>query len=456
MALAPRAALLFYGPWSQPGRALQPDSVRYFQLAENLRRFHTFGLSQEEGLGHENLAALRAGNGTLPAADANGLRPESFRTPGYPLFIAFIQECGGGIRAILIVQCLLGSLLACMVASVARRLGLSIRGTVLAGMIWALHPGLIVFDCVVLTESLFNAVAITALAFAERSRSPFGTMASGGLLGLATLVRPLGLFYLPAALALAWPGLRWRWLAIPSLIVAAGLPPWLWAMRNDAVGEGFRVTTVPEVNLLFYTTAYSISEERGEDWLQSWPDRVNELTLQLKTRLKPGEDVPKAARGLALEQLAARPKTLAKVEAKSLVKLAVDHSMGIAADLLGLSYQPTGLFSRLVLGEPTGDGNDGEAARQGTGKSAKVMFGVALAWTGLNLVLTLAALLGMIAAVRRHSWRLLFGCGLTLLLFAIATGSVGLERFRLPMMLLILVLTGSLANPSKICQRVNQ
>src|SRR5216683_469873 len=47
IALAPRLALLFYGPWSQPGLALQADSVRYFQLAENLRLFHTFGLRQE-------------------------------------------------------------------------------------------------------------------------------------------------------------------------------------------------------------------------------------------------------------------------------------------------------------------------------------------------------------------------------------------------------------------------
>jgi hypothetical protein len=434
-------ALLFYGPWSQPGLALQADSVRYFQLAENLRLFHTFGLRQEEGLVHQGLASLRAGNGTLPPADANGLRPESFRTPGYPLFIALIQELGGGIRTILVVQCLLGSLLACMVASVARMLGLSIRGAVLAGVIWALHPGLIVFDCVILTESLFNTAAVTALLFAGRVRSPLGLAVCGVLLGLATLVRPLGLLYVPAALALAWPGLRWRWLAIPSLILAAGLPPSLWAWRNASVGEGFRVTTVPEVNLLFYTTAYGISEERGEDWLQSWPNRVNELTLQLKSRLTRGEDVPKAARGLALKELAARPSAVAKVEAKALIKLALDHSVGTAADLLGISYRPSGLFSHWVLREPAGDEGSGETANRGMGETGRVL---ALAWTGINFILSVAALMALIAAIRRQRWRLLTAGGLTLLLFVIATGSVGLERFRMPMMLPILLLACSL------------
>src|SRR5260370_31391848 len=125
IALAPRLALLSYGPWSQPGRALQPDSFRYLQLAENLREFHTFGLRQEEGLVHQSLASLRAGNGTLPPADGNGLRPESFRTPGYPFLIALIQELEGGIRAILRAQCLLGSIMALVAAGLASTVGLS-------------------------------------------------------------------------------------------------------------------------------------------------------------------------------------------------------------------------------------------------------------------------------------------------------------------------------------------
>jgi hypothetical protein len=446
IALAPRLALLSYGPWSQPGRALQPDSFRYLQLAENLREFHTFGLRQEEGLVHQSLASLRVANGTLPPADGNGLRPESFRTPGYPFLIALIQELAGGIRTILVMQCLLGSMMACMVASVARTVGLPIRGAVLAGVIWALHPGLIVYDCVVLTESLFNAVAITALLLAGRFRSPFGLALAGAALGLVTLVRPLGLFYLPAALALAWPGLRWRWLAVPALILAAGIPPCLWARRNEALGEGFRVTSVADLNLLYYTAAYSISEERGEDWRQSWPTRVNELTLKLKSRIAPGQDVMKTARDLALEELAARPTVVAKVEAKSLVKLALDHSAGTAADVLGLSYQPTGLFSRLVLRQAASGEGGGKSANQGIGETGKVMVAGAFAWSSFNLVLSLAALAGLFGAFRRFSWRLLVAGGLTLLFFVVATGSVGLERFRLPMMLPIVLLAGSLVN----------
>jgi hypothetical protein len=148
---------------------------------------------------------------------------------------------------------------------------------------------------------------------------------------------------------------------------------------------------------------------------------------------------------LALEELAARPTSVAKVEAKSLVKLALDHSAGTAADVLGLSYQPTGLFSRLVLRQAASGEGDGEPVKRAMGESATPMMVAALSWTGFNLVLSLAALAGLFGAFRRFSWRILVAGGLTLLFFVIATGSVGLERFRLPMLLPIALLAASLS-----------
>ena len=40
----------------------------------------TIGYLPQDGLVHQAVARLRLGNGTLPPADANGLRPESFRS----------------------------------------------------------------------------------------------------------------------------------------------------------------------------------------------------------------------------------------------------------------------------------------------------------------------------------------------------------------------------------------
>jgi hypothetical protein len=436
LALVPRLLLLAFGPWQDAERAMQPDSYRYLLLAENLREHQTFGLLGPGGLVHQSVVRLRAENGTLPPTDANGLRPESFRTPGYPVFIALVQSLGGGIRTVLFVQCLMGAAMAGLAALIGQSLGLPARCAFLIGLLWALHPGLIVFDCVLLTESLFNAVAVTGLFLACRLHSPWGIVSAGLLLGLATLVRPLGVLYIPAALALAWPQVRFRAAAVVILTVAAFLPPTLWAFRNQAVNEGFRVTTVGDLNLLYYTAAYAISEERREDWLESWPTRVDGLTNRLSRRLRPGEDVVTAARRLAWDQIRQRPKSVVKVQAKSWLKLFADHSLPSAAETLGIAYRPSGLFSNLIMNsEPRPQGPQGNSIATSI---------LALGWMGLNVLIAVAAVVGANRALHRRDWRILVFGLVSILLFTLATGSVGLERFRLPMMLPLFVLAAGL------------
>jgi hypothetical protein len=431
LALTPRLLLLFLGPWQHPGRAFQPDSYRYVLLAEALRRHHSFGLPEPKGLMHQSVAKLRAENGTLPAADADGLRPESFRTPGYPTFIAVIESLGGNVRAVLAIQCLVGAAMACLAAFIGLSLGLSARSAFLVGLLWALHPGLIVFDAVLLTESLFNGFVVIALFLACRWRPPLCLIGAGILLALATLVRPLGLLYIPAALAVAWPRLPSKLLGMMILVLAAGLPPALWAFRNQAVGEGLRLTSVGDLNLLYYTAAYSVSEERREDWLESWPNRVQELTDRLSGKLQPGEDMVPAARRLALDEIRTRPRMVARVQGKSWLKLFFDHSLPTLASTLGLSYQPSGLFSALLSGD-----DDSPPRQQGSSLALRI---AALTWMSLNVLIALAALGGIAQAIRKHQWRILILGGLSILLFTLATGSVGLERFRMPMMLPLFV-----------------
>src|SRR5262249_24358915 len=145
------------------------------------------------------------------------------------------------------------------------------------------------------TESLFNVCVITAVLFAATTPSILGQCLSGALLGMARLVRPPGFLYLPRGLL---PACRRRLLPV-SLRLKAGLvitllaiaPSLAWAAHNRAVGEGFRVSSVSEIGLLFYQAAYAISEQQGQDWHQSWETRVDELANRLASRLRPGEDV---------------------------------------------------------------------------------------------------------------------------------------------------------------------
>jgi hypothetical protein len=433
LALGLRLAVFGFGPWQDAERAIRADSLRYVLLAHNLLTYQTFGKAEEEGLMHQAVARLRADNSTKPARDVNGLRPESFRTPGYCAFLAAVFCVVDDVRAAILVQCLAGGSSVVLVAYIARRLGLRRRAAIVACLLWAVHPALVLYDNLVLTESFFNFGAVVALALACRATGLAGASASGVMLGLTGLIRPVGLLYLPAVLAAGWGRQAQRWLAACCLVAFAVLPSVLWMTRNRVVGEGFRVSSVGDLNLLFYSDAYMVSEERGEDWFKSWPRRIFEIEQRLAPRLSPGEDVVAAARRMALSDMAAKPGLAAKVHLKSEIKLLVDHSGGDLAMVLGREYQPTGLFSRLVLG---GNG-------QSSGGDTLQVIAVA-AWVLFNASIVLAAAVGILVALWRRCYRLLIVCLPTIVLFVAATGCVGLERFRLPIMLPLFLAAASL------------
>jgi 4-amino-4-deoxy-L-arabinose transferase-like glycosyltransferase len=442
VALGLRLLLLGAGPWRDIDRSMNPDSQRYLVLARNLIAHREFGKAAEDGIVHQDILELRESNGTAPAITASGLRPDSVRTPGYPILLAALLQLTGDLRTVLVFQCILGALIACVVMILAYRLGLGHGAAVIAGMVWAVHPATVLYDALISTESLFNAFTATALLFA--GGGTLATIACGALLGAAGLVRPLGMLYVPAALALAALASRDRFFRRATVIlVLAALPSGMWAARNWRAGEGFRVTTIADINLLYYFSAYTISEERGEDWMTAWPARVAELTAKLRTRLRPGEDVIEAGRALAIEELRSRPTAAIEVLTKSSLKFGLSHSMPELAALTGREYRPTGLASRLVLGDP------GEASAPPVSPSLVV----AVAWTGFNAALAAGALASLLRLWRGRRWAPAVFGGITITLFLAATGAVGLERMRLPVMLPLIVLAASCAAESFVAAR---
>ena len=63
---------------------------------------------------------------------------------------------------------------------------------------------------------------------------------------------------------------------------------------------------------------------------------------------------------------------------------------------------------------------------------------------GINVLIAVAAVGGAKRALHRRDWRLFIFGVVSILLFTLATGSVGLERFRMPMMLPLFVLAAGL------------
>jgi 4-amino-4-deoxy-L-arabinose transferase-like glycosyltransferase len=136
------------------------------------------------------------------------------------------------------VNALIGTLTVVVVHRLARRYLDPTRARVAAGLA-ALHPGLIVYSAVVMTEPLAGLLVLVAgLAFARYWPRTTAVLLVGVVLGFATLVRPSMLLAAPLLLLMtdkaSWASAA-RVASITVLAVFLVLP---WSIRNCARMDG--------------------------------------------------------------------------------------------------------------------------------------------------------------------------------------------------------------------------
>ncbi len=182
----------------------------------------------------------------------------SYRTPGYPVFLASVFAVfGRDPMAVMIVQRLLGLVAAATVAGVAsalvkrrRSARVSLAAGILCGLIPALDPRALALEGYMLSESLavFLAVGLIVLPMAIPRFRVWHLMWIGVAAGLLCLVRPafqvaVPLVLLASVLIPGSAGIRPRLIALvlgaAAFMVAVG--PWLLYNHRRGVsgfGEG--------------------------------------------------------------------------------------------------------------------------------------------------------------------------------------------------------------------------
>lgn len=166
----------------------------------------------------------------------------AFRTPGYPLFVALF---GAQVRAVRVAQAFVDTLTVLAAWVLARR-WLSSRQALIAAVLVALHPFLIYFSALLLTETVFTAMLAWGAALLCRPRSSRPRtdwlIRCGGilLLALTALVRPSGALLAPLLAAGAvYAGATWS--GSPNLPRRRAYPLELRAALAAAVGAGLTI-----------------------------------------------------------------------------------------------------------------------------------------------------------------------------------------------------------------------
>lgn len=163
-------------------------------------------------------------------------KPWAHYPVGYSGFLGAVYRVfGSSIEVAPIANAVLGTATVLVAYRLARYL-LSERRAAVAGALCALHPGLIVYSAVVMTEPLaaFLLLVTGWVAVAQRGRWR-GVVGAGLLLGLAALVRPASPLAGPL-LAFVYGRPRWRGLAqltaTGAITILTILP---WTLRNCRV-----------------------------------------------------------------------------------------------------------------------------------------------------------------------------------------------------------------------------
>lgn len=426
VALTARLVILFAGPWQDTGRAMAGDSGRYVELGHNLATHGVFGLATPEtGPMHTPIAQIRLERGELEPNDANGIRKDAFRTPGYPAFLALCNLLHIPAQGVLLIQSLLGATLVIPVFLFARSLLRSDNAALLVATVVAIHPGEVIQGNLFLSETLY-AVALmwSLMLFTRIGNRPTIAGAGGLLLGLATLIRPVSLLLGPPLMA--WMLLRdrsaKRIAAAVVLLLASSLPIVLWSTRNASIGVGFRLCTNDVFTVFSKNAAYTRMASKGlSEYPRDWVLVLGEMHKELRQEIRQDETVYKAMSRLGWREARQHPAAFARVLAESGVKFMTDHSVPVLYELLGKEYRPTGLRAALTGGSITADASLSAAL-------------LPAGWMLLNALLALATLAGFMVLLRRGAWHealLLVG---VLAYFMATSQSLGLERMRLPVL----------------------
>jgi 4-amino-4-deoxy-L-arabinose transferase-like glycosyltransferase len=239
--------------------------------------------------------SVAAGRGFVyDASHDTGTAQQFGRAPVYPLFLAIVGAGRGEHVAaparVKVAQSIVGAIGVGLIGLLARRAA-GLRAGVAAAAIAAVYPPLVWISAYVFSEALYSTLALLAALLLDTAldrsaggpaedrgaRSGSAMAAAAGLTaGLAILVRPAMLLFLP--LAALWliahrrPSLAVA-LVVTSLVVIAP-----WTVRNTRVYGRF-VLIASEGGVTFWTGNHPLA--RGEGDLAANPDiKIAELAFR--------------------------------------------------------------------------------------------------------------------------------------------------------------------------------
>jgi hypothetical protein len=296
--------------------------------------------------------------------------PDLLRTPVYPIFAGGLHLVGGP-RAIYFVQSLLAMLSCWLVVKLTRPI-FGDRAAFWASLLFAGDLTLAIANFEAMSEPLYLLlnlggtvcllpVLTGALAGHLRWARLLG---GGGLLGIATLTRPVGLYLVVvfAGLLIAralWYRATMRGMIQSTLLLTAfGMPVGAWIARNSIVFSVPHLTNADAIMLVYFSGAGAYEIEHGLTLEQAQRRVESEYALP-SPRLtnnhwlsaQPVGEMDSQLRAAQKKILLKYPRSLAISSLMGVLKAATSHNVGVLAAAAGREWHAPRI-SALLQGKP--------------------------------------------------------------------------------------------------------
>lgn len=235
---------------------VRADAVEYYAYARNLVRYGVFSKAPE---------------GVTP------LVGDSFRDPGYPVFLAgwmrLFSQWDSWYAAVLLSQALLSTLTVVFMLCLGRR-WIPLRWLAVAGALMAIWPHSVAMCSYLLSETLFGflvALGLLLLGIALNRCSAGWAAASSIVLSLAALTNAILLPLAPLLALYMFVRRQINIMMFAALTIAALVMITPWAIRNsllppsDASSSGRALTNLVQGSWPSYHSAYQAAMKHDSD-----------------------------------------------------------------------------------------------------------------------------------------------------------------------------------------------
>ena len=216
---------------------------------------------------HEYLslgASLAAGRGfTYSTLPDMGTAQQFSRAPGYPAFLALLRPDAGATEtppAVKLLQALLGVGAVILIATIARHAA-GPNAAAIAAWLAAVYPSFVWIPSYVLSEAIYLPLILACVVTLTGARTSTRAGLAGILCGIAVLVRPGTLVFVP--LVAAWLAWRGAWMKAVAFAFAVAIVLLPWTVRNVRT-HGQLVLVASEGGVTFWTGNHPLARGEGD------------------------------------------------------------------------------------------------------------------------------------------------------------------------------------------------